>query len=97
MSGNYSADFWLSQDTSVENHECDCSRIYTCQLCRSQGALDDHSESIQVDPVQPGGPAVPASYTASNDVNPVCGCHLRSKCMGCGVCTSCDGCYCYED
>lgn len=32
-----------------------------------------------------------------HDVNPVCGCHIRSKCEGCQVCTNCDGCYCNED
>lgn len=31
------------------------------------------------------------------DVNPICGCHKRSRCMGCGSCTSCDDCYCDED
>lgn len=33
----------------------------------------------------------------ASDVNSVCGCHVRSRCGGCGVCTSCDGCYCSED
>lgn len=41
--------------------------------------------------------AVPAYFTASNDVNPICGCHLGARCDGCGVCTTCDGCYCGED
>jgi hypothetical protein len=31
------------------------------------------------------------------DVNPSCSHHKRQKCIGCGVCTSCDGCYCDED
>jgi hypothetical protein len=47
--------------------------------------------------VATGGPALPAPYTPDNDVNPICGCHLRSRCDGCGTCTSCDGCYCGED
>lgn len=42
-------------------------------------------------------PAVPAAYTSADDVNPICGCHRRSQCRGCGGCTSCDGCYCGED
>jgi len=36
------------------------------------------------------------SYTAEHDVNPICGCHIRSRCVGCTSCTSCDGCYCDE-
>ncbi|MGW9441328.1 hypothetical protein, partial [Streptomyces sp. NPDC055607] len=31
-----------------------------------------------------------------HDVNHVCGHHLRAQCGGCGVCTTCDGCYCAE-
>jgi len=31
------------------------------------------------------------------DVNPICGCHIRSRCTGCGCCTWCEGCYCHED
>jgi len=38
----------------------------------------------------------PASWTSENDVNPICGCHLASRCLGCGCCTTCDGCYCEE-
>ncbi|MFG2919626.1 hypothetical protein ACGF0D_43010 [Kitasatospora sp. NPDC048298] len=42
-----------------------------------------------------GGPRVPAwTGDRHNDVNPVCGHHLRGQCAGCGSCTSCDGCYC---
>jgi hypothetical protein len=37
------------------------------------------------------------SYTPSDDVNPICGCHRRSMCLSCGTCTSCDDCYCGED
>lgn len=45
-----------------------------------------------------GGPKVPAwTGDRHNDVNPVCGHHLRGQCAGCGACTSCDGCYCGED
>jgi hypothetical protein len=44
-----------------------------------------------------GGAEGPAAWTSEHDCNPVCGCHLASKCLGCGVCTSCDGCYCRED
>lgn len=43
------------------------------------------------------GPRVPDTWTPDNDVNPMCGCHRRAMCVGCGVCTSCDGCYCGED
>lgn len=39
----------------------------------------------------------PAQWSSSNDCNPICGCHLASKCRDCQVCTSCDGCYCEED
>lgn len=37
------------------------------------------------------------TYSFEDDVNPICGCHRRAKCLGCGTCTSCDGCYCGED
>lgn len=30
------------------------------------------------------------------DANAACGHHLRALCGGCGVCTTCDGCYCAE-
>jgi hypothetical protein len=43
------------------------------------------------------GPTVPATYTDHDDANPICGHHKRDQCLGCGSCTSCDGCYCYED
>lgn len=36
-------------------------------------------------------------FSGEYDCNPICGCHLASKCAGCNVCTDCDGCYCYED
>lgn len=36
----------------------------------------------------------PAHWTDEHDCNPICGCHLSAKCLGCGVCMSCDGCYC---
>lgn len=26
-----------------------------------------------------------------------CGCLVRERCTGCGVCQNCDGCYCGED
>lgn len=38
----------------------------------------------------------PASWSSEHDCNPICGHHLSAKCQGCGVCMSCDGCYCYE-
>lgn len=44
-----------------------------------------------------GGPATPSSYRQYDDVNPVCGCHMRSRCASCASCTSCDSCYCGED
>lgn len=31
-----------------------------------------------------------------HDVNVACGHHLKALCGGCGVCTTCDGCYCTE-
>lgn len=34
---------------------------------------------------------------AVNDVNPICGHHIRAQCSGCGCCMDCDGCYCGED
>lgn len=52
-----------------------------------------HSGERETDPY---GPAIPAPYTPDNDVNPACGCHRRSQCLGCGACTSCDACYCGE-
>lgn len=47
--------------------------------------------------VHSDGPTVPASYTPDDDVNPICGCHKRAQCLGCGTCTNCDDCYCGED
>jgi hypothetical protein len=85
----------LPVDTSIQHHQCECSVLRMCRLCLTEG--DSGRETVHVDPVRPGGPAVPTPYTASNDVNPVCGCHLRSKCGACSGCTSCDGCYCGED
>lgn len=38
-----------------------------------------------------------ATWSSESDCNPICGCHLASRCSGCGVCMSCDGCYCNED
>ncbi len=38
----------------------------------------------------------PAQWSDEHDCNPVCGCHLSAKCLGCGVCLTCDGCYCGE-
>ncbi len=44
-----------------------------------------------------GGPSLSSWRPGmADDVNPVCGCHLRAQCAGCGVCTTCDGCYCGE-
>lgn len=43
-----------------------------------------------------GGARGPAEWSSEHDCNPICGCHLASKCRSCGVCTSCDGCYCGE-
>jgi len=39
----------------------------------------------------------PARWSSEHDCNPICGCHLSDKCLGCQACTACDGCYCYED
>lgn len=38
----------------------------------------------------------PARWSTLHDCNPICGCHLASKCSGCGACMNCDGCYCFE-
>lgn len=38
----------------------------------------------------------PATWSSEHDCNPICGCHLSAKCHGCGVCMTCDGCYCNE-
>lgn len=77
-------------DRSIETDECWCSLIYRCKRCGPP-------ERPKIDPPVDGGPAVPTPYTATNDVNPTCGCHLRSKCSACGGCTGCDACYCGED
>lgn len=37
-----------------------------------------------------------AQWSSEHDCNPICGCHLEAKCLGCGVCLHCDGCYCRE-
>lgn len=42
------------------------------------------------------GPPVDPDLTYAHDVNPVCGHHIHSRCDGCGVCRTCDGCYCEE-
>lgn len=39
----------------------------------------------------------PAQWSTMHDCNPICGCHLEARCLGCSVCMECDGCYCYED
>jgi hypothetical protein len=44
-----------------------------------------------------GGALGPASWTSDNDVNPICGCHLASRCLNCRCCTNCEGCYCGEE
>jgi hypothetical protein len=44
-----------------------------------------------------GGARGPAHWSSEHDCNPICGCHLVSKCLSCNVCTSCDGCYCGEN
>jgi hypothetical protein len=38
----------------------------------------------------------PAQWSSEHDCNPICGCHLASKCLGCNVCMNCDSCYCGE-
>jgi hypothetical protein len=43
-----------------------------------------------------GTAAGPAHWSSEHDCNPICGCHLASKCLGCNVCMTCDGCYCNE-
>lgn len=43
-----------------------------------------------------GTAAGPARWSSLDDVNPVCGHHLASKCTGCNGCLTCDGCYCRE-
>lgn len=72
------------------------------------GWVDDPNEQPEYHPAahrfadndqrrDPGIPAVPATFTPDDDVNPICGHHKRNQCLGCGACTTCDGCYCYED
>lgn len=39
----------------------------------------------------------PARWSSEHDCNPICGHHLASKCLGCSVCLTCDGCYCREN
>jgi hypothetical protein len=34
---------------------------------------------------------------AVNDVNPICGCHINSRCPDCRCCRNCEGCYCGEE
>ncbi|MFR9773851.1 hypothetical protein [Nocardia sp. SC052] len=51
---------------------------------------------FRVRPADRGGPSLPAVVTGEHDVNPVCGHWLGSRCDGCGMCTTCDGCYCTE-
>ncbi|MGW9067840.1 hypothetical protein ACWGQT_00110 [Streptomyces yangpuensis] len=44
-----------------------------------------------------GGPWISAwDGNPYNDVNPACGHHYKALCGGCGVCITCDGCYCRE-
>lgn len=38
----------------------------------------------------------PAWWSSEHDCNPICGCHLASKCRSCNACLNCDGCYCNE-
>lgn len=38
----------------------------------------------------------PAQWSSEHDCNPICGCHLAAKCLGCNACMECDGCYCGE-
>ncbi|MFI9638119.1 hypothetical protein ACIHAX_36080 [Nocardia sp. NPDC051929] len=55
-------------------------------------ALEDQSSSVPAD----NGPLVDIDPTYAHDVNPVCGHRLSSRCGGCGVCRTCDGCYCAD-
>lgn len=57
---------------------------------------DTYTSPFKVRPVEQGGPELPAVPTRQNDVNYACGHWLGNKCDGCGVCTTCDGCYCAE-
>ncbi|WP_433382680.1 hypothetical protein [Streptosporangium sp. CA-115845] len=44
-----------------------------------------------------GRPWIPSwDGNPQHDVNPACGHHLLALCGGCGVCITCDGCYCAE-
>ncbi|MBF6302251.1 hypothetical protein IU459_32630 [Nocardia amamiensis] len=52
-------------------------------------ALED-----QAIPVPTDGPFMDVDPTYGSDVNPICGHRLSSRCGGCGVCRTCDGCYC---
>ncbi|MFI6030793.1 hypothetical protein [Amycolatopsis magusensis] len=45
-------------------------------------------------PAEQGGPSMPAVVARDHDVNDVCGHWLGAQCVGCGVCTTCDSCFC---
>lgn len=65
--------------------------VYTSSWVDSHGVTNymrDHAR---------GTACGPAHWTNQDDVNPICGHHLASKCLGCGVCMTCDGCYCREN
>lgn len=68
-----------------------CGVRYSSSYVDSQGTTHYHRSA------ESGGPHGGADWSSEHDCNPICGCHLSSKCRGCGVCTYCDGCYCEED
>lgn len=35
-------------------------------------------------------------YHEVSDVNRACGCHVKDRCDGCGVCVPCAGCFCED-
>ncbi|AIG81290.1 Hypothetical protein AJAP_42615 (plasmid) [Amycolatopsis japonica] len=84
----------------VRQYMTDHGVTYT-EALRAIDAADDRKSTATANPFRPrpvdqGGPEMPAVVTLDNDVNPICGHYLGNLCTGCGVCTTCDGCYCAE-
>jgi hypothetical protein len=70
---------------------------YTAALRDQQTAAGGPAEEPVRALSRDGGPSISTwSESHENDVNAACGHHLRALCRACGVCTTCDGCYCAE-
>lgn len=67
-----------------------CGVVYDTTWTDSRGTVHYARERAR------GTGGGPAQWTSEHDCNPICGCHLAAKCLGCNVCMECDGCYCYE-